>query len=43
MKRLSVQLSDKEKQELKKIADKMERSLNDCIREAVRDWIEKNR
>lgn len=43
MKRLNAQLSNVEYEELKDTATQLERSMNDCIREAVREWLEKLR
>jgi len=34
-------LSDKEYEELKKISAQTERSINDLIREAIREFVEK--
>lgn len=43
MKRLSLQLSDTEKERLVAVAKAEERSVNDCIREAVRMWLENHK
>jgi hypothetical protein len=43
MKRLNVQLSDKEHEEIKKTSLELERSMNDCIRESVREFIDKHK
>jgi predicted DNA-binding protein len=41
MQRYNLRLSDKEYEELKKISAQTERSINDLIREAIRDFVEK--
>ncbi len=41
MQRYNLRLSDKEYEELKKISAQTERSINDLIREAIREFVEK--
>ncbi|MFB2767887.1 ribbon-helix-helix protein, CopG family [Pelatocladus sp. BLCC-F211] len=41
MQKLTVRFSDKEHQDLTKLSQKTERSLNDLVREAVRQYIER--
>ncbi|WP_414581257.1 ribbon-helix-helix protein, CopG family [Scytonema sp. PCC 10023] len=41
MQKLTVRFSDKEHQDLTKLSQNTERSLNDLIREAVRQYIER--
>ncbi len=41
MQKLTVRFSDKEYQDLTQISQKTERSLNDLVREAVRQYVEK--
>ena len=41
MQKLTVRFSDKEHQDLTNLSHKTERSLNDLIREAVRQFVEK--
>jgi predicted transcriptional regulator len=41
MQKLTVRFSDKEYQDLSKISQKTERSFNELVREAVRQYIEK--
>ncbi|WP_442994328.1 ribbon-helix-helix protein, CopG family [Scytonema sp. PRP1] len=41
MQKLTVRFSDKEHQDLTKLSEKTERSLNDLIREAVRQYTER--
>ncbi len=40
MQRYNLRLSDKEYEELKKISAQTERSINDLIREAIREFVE---
>ncbi len=41
MQKLTVRFSDKEYQDLTRLSQKAERSLNDLIREAIRQYMEK--
>ncbi|NMG07421.1 CopG family transcriptional regulator [Brasilonema sp. UFV-L1] len=41
MQRYNLRLSDKEYEDLKKISVSTERSINDLIREAIREYIER--
>ena len=41
MQNYNLRLSDKEYKDLKKISSETERSINELIREAVRDFVEK--
>jgi len=40
MKRISIRFADKEHDELSALSKEMERSINDLVREAVRQYIE---
>jgi predicted DNA-binding protein len=40
MKRFALRLSDKEHEELEKLAQDLERSMNDVVREAIRKYLE---
>jgi predicted DNA-binding protein len=40
MKRVSVRFADKEHEDLEKLSQELERSMNDLIREAVRQYIQ---
>lgn len=42
MKRISVRFADKEYEDLVKLGSQLERSLNDLIREAVRQHVKGN-
>jgi len=41
MQRYNLRLSDEEYQDLKKKSAQTERSINELIREAIRDWLVK--
>ncbi|NJR48903.1 MAG: ribbon-helix-helix protein, CopG family [Leptolyngbyaceae cyanobacterium CSU_1_3] len=40
MKRISVRFADKEHEDLEKLSQQLERSMNDLIREAVRKYVQ---
>ncbi|MBW4447118.1 MAG: ribbon-helix-helix protein, CopG family [Spirirestis rafaelensis WJT71-NPBG6] len=40
MQRYNLRLADKEYEDLKKISEQTERSINDLIREAIRNFVE---
>jgi len=42
MKQVSVRFADKEHEDLALLSQQLERSLNDVIREAVRQYVERN-
>ncbi|MBW4501071.1 MAG: ribbon-helix-helix domain-containing protein [Scytonema hyalinum WJT4-NPBG1] len=41
MQRYNLRLSDKEYEDLKKMSAQTERSINDLIREAIREFVER--
>jgi predicted DNA-binding protein len=41
MERYNLRLSDKEYEDLKKMSAQTERSINDLIREAIREFVER--
>jgi predicted transcriptional regulator len=41
MQKLTVRFSDKEYQELTKLSQEMERSLNELVRESVRQYVQR--